>query len=194
MDAIVTLNQTILGEDVANVLCFGNLTQDPTDLQAFADALRASYATYVVGELSTDWSLDDLTIAFFSGAQITYSVNVPFTSGPLVGTETISAMPTTNALLASTSYVGPKPNAGRIYFVGLCENSHSDSEWDQPTRAAFKSLVESFITGLNYGPGDAELRILRRPSAVFASYVSNPVETVTMRRVVATQRRRRLSG
>ena len=191
-DALVTMNQTILGKEVKNVLCFNNITEIASDLQDFADNIRSSWEFYVQAFMSDDWVLENITVSFLSTDTVDYSVDVNFTDGTLTGIEQSDVLPTTNALLVSTQYVGVAPNRGRIYFGGLTENNQSDSAWGAGGLFAFRDLVEFWRDGVSIGSGTAFLRILRRPSDVFPSYVSNPVDNVITRLRPATVRGRRL--
>lgn len=193
-DAIISMNQTLLGQSVANVTAWSNVTEDEDELQDFADNLRFSW-TGLVDELVQEWSLDNLSISFISFDQITYSVTVDFTAGPLSGTNTGDALPPTNAMLVSTIYVGPRPNRGRVYFCGLPESAQSDGIWNVGTHVQFRNMVENWANGINADQNVYFLRILRRPNPPeFPIYVSNPVSNASIRSAVATQRRRRVGG
>jgi len=191
-DALITLNQTLGSEYAANVLCFSNVREDENQLQAIADAIRFEYETHVRDVLSTSWSLDSIDVSFLGDTEITYTVNVPFTDGPLAGADPDDILPTQCALLASTSYVGPKPNRGRIYFMGLTENNTEDGVWTAPTIGRFALLVDEFVQGIVSAPDTVFLRILGRPIPdKRPTYISSPVQLATIRGRVATQRRRR---
>ena len=131
-------------------------------------------------------------ISFIAGDQISYSVQVGYTGGPIVGTSNDQGLPTTNALLITLNYVGPRPNRGRVYFGGLPEGSQVDSQWSPSTVNAFENLVQDWVNGIGPSGQLAFLRIFRRPSDVFPTYTSNPVDLVSFSLTPATQRRRRL--
>jgi hypothetical protein len=194
MDVLVSHNQTLLGKSIANVTAWNNFTEDETQIQNFADSLRASYANLVAEFLHPAWSLDNLTISFLDDDHVSYSIVVPFTSGPLVGTVGSDNLATQTALLISTSFIGPKPNRGRVYFAGLSESSLNSSQWTFSVAAEFRDMVLGWADGINVGSNTVFLRIMRRPSAVFPSYVSSPVTGAVVRSFPATQRRRRLGS
>jgi len=189
-DAIISLNQTLFGAARANVICFNNVDEDTTFLITMADALRASFETFVEDVMSSSWTLEDITVSFIEGAGITYSVVVPFTDGPLTGLDNGEILPPQSSLLIRTAYVGVRPNRGRNYFFGLTEVSQANGLWDAAVRDAFEAMVQTWADGLAVLATTVFLRILRRPSDVFPSYVSSPVSTVARVSAVKTQRRR----
>ena len=193
-DAIISINQTVLGESIANVVCFSNITEIEADLQSFADSIRDTFETHVEDQFSDQWTLDDITVSFIDADSVTYSVTVPFTQGALAGLEQSQVLSTTTCLLVSTQFIGPAPNRGRIYFGGLTENSNVDSAWGAGTLFAFRDLVENWRDGIPIGAGLAFLRILRRPSTVHPIYISSPVTNVVTRLRPANQRRRRIGN
>lgn len=193
-DAFVICNQTIDTKYAANVLAFSNVTEDPDQLQSMADQMRSYWNDAVVAHLSEKWSLDSITVAFIEGGIISFSVDVPFTLGVLQGVNTSDILPTQTCMLVSTSYVGAKPNRGRVYFGGLCENNTTDNVWNSSVITDFENLVEGWRDGLDQPPDTVFLRIMGRPNATRPTYLSSPVDIVTGRGRIATQRRRRRGG
>lgn len=192
-DAIVSMNQTVLNQEVKNILCFSNVTEDADELQDFADAIRDSWVS-VIDNLHTSWSLENLTISFLDATSVTYSVDVDFTAGPLGGTNANDPTPTTNSLLIATSYVGPRPNRGRVYFCGLTEVDTNDGLWVTGVAVEFRNLVQEWADGVAVTGNTYFLRILRRPNPPeWDTYTSNPVTGTSLKSVPATQRRRRIT-
>jgi len=193
-DALVCMNQSLYDKAVCNVFGFTDVQEDATWLQDFADAIRGAWDGAPKDNQVPDWTLNDITVSFIEGAEIAYSITVPFTDGVLQGAGVGTGLPTTNALLTSLGHVGPRPNRGRVYFTGLTEATQDDSAWEIGTRGAFKALIDNFVDGIGPAPGPATMVIMRRPSAKFETYSWNFVDTVTSRLYPATQRRRRLSS
>lgn len=191
-DVLVTLNQTSQGQVMQNVICFSNMTETNADLQALADQLRANYAANVLSLQSTSWSLDSIDVGFIDGDTISYTVNVPFTLGPLVGTGSGERQANQLALMVRLVSVGPKPNRGRIYFGGLTEGSLEDGLWLASHGQSFENIVDFWIAGFALDSTTVFLRICRRPSNVFPSYVTNGIDFAQAELVPTTQRRRRI--
>lgn len=189
-DVIVTVNQTYVNEAFANVLCFNNFIEDETFLQEFADVFRASYVDSVEAEMSESWILENIDVSFLLSDSIDYTVKVDFTDGPLTGGSMGDALPPNAPLLISTSFVGSRPNRGRIYFSGLPESAQNNGIYSTGARAPFETLVTVWKDGLPTSEGSHFLRILRRPSMVFPSYVSSAVSFVTSTGGAKNQRRR----
>lgn len=192
-DALVSCNQTWNNEQVANVLGFSNVQEDSAWLQEFADAIRASWDSNLRTTLSSDWSLDNLTVSFISGGTISYSVNVSFTGGPLVGSNNGDLSTNQTSLLISLNYVGPKPNRGRVYLCGYTEGELLNGVWISGATSPSANLIADFVNGIGPSGQLAFLRIVGRPAANGGLYVTNPVDQVIPRGRPATQRRRRLS-
>ena len=191
-DVIVTSNQTLFGKDVKNVLCFGNLFDDPIALQNFADNFRQSYVDNFVSFIANDWFLNSLTFSFIDTTNVLYSVEYDFTDGFLQGTSNADNLTSQSCLLVSTQRQNTKPNRGRVYLAGVSDSQLVAGLWLQAALDAAEDLVQSWVDGVSVGGSDANLRILRRPSAVFPTFVSNSIDSVIPRRSPATQRNRRL--
>lgn len=192
-DGTVVLNQRLLAQTLQNVLVFSNIPEDETGRQTMADAIRSIWNTNIAaGERSNNWQLTNVTFIYNDSLPI-YSVDVDFTGGPLLGTSTSFNLPLQTCMLAKTGIVGPPPNRGRVYFGGLVANQLDDlANWGSATMDSAQDFLQDLVNGVSYtgGAGTAFLRIARRDSSgVITS--SNPVETVTMDPVPATQRRRR---
>lgn len=191
-DAIVTVKQTFNGKAMANVLCFSNMTENPTEIQTFADNLRAAYVTNIVASMHTSWVLEGIDVSFLGVDSVLYSVNVDFTLGPLAGTNAGEAYASQAALLVSTSFVGIAPNRGRIYLTGWTEASVNNGRFTSAAQTDATALIQDMADGITGGAGTCFLRILRRPSAVFPAFVSSPVQLVATVGSPATIRNRRL--
>ena len=190
--AIISANQILYGKVVANVLCFDNVQEDSGWLQEFADAFRESANDNWDNLMVTNWSLENLTISFIDGDHITYSVTVDFTDGNLIGNDILDGMPGGSTALISTSFTGPKPNRGRVYFSGGGEGSQSDGTWGNPFMSELKSLVEAWRDGFTIMGETASLQILHRPGTYNPDYEANPVQLVNRRDNTTSQRRRNL--
>lgn len=192
-DALVSLNQTYLGKEMANVIGFSNVQEDATWLQTFADDIRSDYTQHVPSAFSDQWFLNNISVSFLSSTAVLYSVDVAFTLGPLQGGNANDPLPTQTALLISTNHLGPRPNRGRTYFSGLTENAIQNGVYFAATVGLFEDLVTDWVEGAGPAGQLAFMRIIRRPSAVFPAYVTNPIDLVVGDTIPATQRRRRLA-
>lgn len=190
-DTIVVANQTLFGEYCANVFCFSNIVQDIPSFQTFADNFRASWAAGFAGAQTNQWTLESLTFQVIDVDSVVYSIELSFTSGPLVGGQAAEALANQTSLLVSTLYVGAKPNRGRTYLLGLTETSLVNGLFSASVVASAEALVQDFVDGTDDGNGLCFMRILRRPSNVFPAYVSSPISSVIGRNNPATQRSRR---
>lgn len=188
--ALVTLNQTLFNQYQANVLCFSNIQEDDSWLQGFADEIRDLANSYLDDHMVTNWTLDNITVAFIDGDHISYSVQVDFTSGNLQGNVITDGMPGSSCMLASTSFVGPAPNRGRIYFSGFSELTQTDGQWDTSVRQDVDAFVSGLRAGITVDNITAVLQICRRPSDVFSTYSFNPVQNVNVQAYTRAQRRR----
>jgi hypothetical protein len=190
MDATLVLNQTWLGQQVRNVLVFSNVVVDESELRGFAESIRGLFSTLVAGHMSASWSLDSVTFVFNETLPI-YSIEVPFTSGILIGTSAGSELATQVSLLVSTKYLGAPPNKGRIYFAGLTEFALQDGLFPQSVVDDFADLVRGLVDGIT---GDAQVAFLRiaRRAANGTLDTTSPVTHVIGRNIPAVIRRRRL--
>lgn len=191
-DAIVSMNQKILGKLMTNIVCFNNMEEEADFLTDFADKIRDSWDFSMQSHMSDEWSLDDLTVSFLLNDTVDYSVTVPFTAGPLVGASNGEVLPTQSALLCSMHHIGSAPNRGRIYFGGYVETAQSNSIWSLGARGDAIEMVNGWKDGITVLQSSVFLRILRRPSGVFPSYVSNPVSLVGSTAPIRTIRNRAL--
>jgi len=191
-DVLITSNQVFFGKSMVNVLCFGNMVDNPTTLQNFADSFRASYATHLSAALSNNWTLENITVSFLGTDTILYSVDVDFTSGVLVGGNNADEIASQSSLLVSTQFQGVAPNRGRIYLAGWTDSSIQAGYWVQSATDAAEDLVNDWVDGLSIGGSNANLRILGRPSPTRANYVSSSITQVIARRSPGVIRSRRL--
>jgi len=189
-DVIVFANQSFNGDPFGNALCFNNFQEDETFLQSWADDFRATWDFHVKDQLSNLWILHDISVSFLLVDSVDYSVTVSFTDGELVGTDVSDGYAPNAPLLVSTSYVGSRPNRGRIYFSGLTEASINNGIYNTGTRDKFEDMVDGWKDGLVLPPDTTFMRILRRPSNVFTSYISNPISLVGSTGPARNQRRR----
>lgn len=187
---LVRINQRLFNEDRATILCFDNIQEDPTWLQEFADAMRDTIAGTWDNYCINDWSAENLTISFLSDTAVRYSVDVDFTDGNVVGNILTEGLPPQTNLLVSTSYVGDRPNRGRIYFCGLGEVNQNNGIFATQMAFDFAEMVRGWRDGFNIQGINASLQILRRKSDKFPQYVANPVQFATGDTISRTQRRR----
>lgn len=188
--ALITLNQTLYEQYQANVVCFDNVSEDSSWLQDFADAIRATANDEWDNVMVNNWTLDNITVSFIEDDHITFTVDVDFTEGDLVGNVLTDGLPPSTCLLISTSYVGAAPNRGRIYFSGFGETSQTDGTWDASARQGMKAMIDNWISGFEIQGVNTSLQILRRPSAVFEEYVANPAQLSVGIGSTRSQRRR----
>ena len=190
--ALVTLNQTLYGKPIANVTAWDNVQEDSVWLQAFADAIRDSANATWDNLMVENWFLDNITVSFVDGGAISYSVVVEFTLGNLQGNQLGSGMPGGSAMLISTSYTGPKPNRGRIYFSGFPEGEQNNGMWSTPAKNAMRGMIQEWRDGFNISGVNTSLHICRRPTNADPVYSFNPVQFVFGTEAVRSQRRRNL--
>jgi hypothetical protein len=192
MDGLVTVNQTLFGKAVANVLGFTNLQSDETWLQTFADNIRTLWSTHLSIHLLDNWSLDSITVAFINGGSISYSIEIEPSAGQLSGIASADGMPSTCALVCSLRSLGNIPSRGRVYFTGFNELAHNNSYWTTNVMDGCAAVLSSMRDGIGPSGSEAFLRIVGRPKPGRTNYVSSPVTHIIPRQIVATQRRRRL--
>lgn len=187
----VRFDQTWLGETIYNVTYWQLPGSDEAALEAYADAVRASFVTHILSMMSDDWSLDSLTVRQMDGG-LPFSQLVGFTLGQLVGGATGENLARQTALLVSTAALAGRPNRGRLYFGGLTEFTNTALGNAQATHVdAFEAMVLDWANGLTTAVGDAFLRIARPNFLTNLWTASNAVSFVSGRTIWATQRRRR---
>jgi len=187
----IVLNYEIFDKPMANVTYWQMPEFSVSYLQNFADALRVSLVAHWQ-TLVTDHATFLGIIARQMDGGGAFSLPIEPTAGALPGQNTNPALPTTVALLVSTSANAARPNRGRIYFGGLCENNQEDSQWGNGSLTAFEDMVTSWATGLTVAGGNSFLRIARPDFAANDWVGNNPVELVVARPFPATIRNRRL--
>lgn len=194
-DGTIVVNQSFGAKPFVNVLVFSNFPVGPEPRQIFADNFRDMWEeSTILGALSTAWSLDSLTFVYNDAGPI-FSVNQTFTEGPLAGGSAAEAIALQNALLVSTSVVGPRPNRGRIYFGGFTEGANTaGGQVLEAVRLGAELLAGLwFSSGVDHPLGPSFLRIARR--AVDGTLtVTAPAEEQTGRSNWATIRNRRLGS
>lgn len=189
-DGQIVFNMRWQGQEVRNVMTWSPIPDDLGDMQTLADNIRLTYAVNIgVASMTNSWQLYSLTFVFNDSAPV-FSIEIPFTLGPLVGTHTGDPAPSQIALLATLKAIGAPPNRGRIYFSGLAEAQLVGGLWNTATTDLFFDLVDTWANGVNNGTGESFLRIGRKDaSGILVS--SNPVDSIILQPIPATQRRRR---
>jgi hypothetical protein len=187
----VVISQTLLSKTVLNVTNWQIGSVSDTSIQDLADSLRASYVAHVQPVLTDNWRFDRIEVREMDGGSPFTIVKEP-TLGALIGGSTGDNLPTTVALLVSTSATAPKPNRGRVYFCGLSEISQTNSAWEPTTLNLFEDLVQEWADGLVVTGGNAFLRIARVDYGLNIFTANNPVEGVIAQVSPATIRNRRL--
>jgi len=190
-DGTLVLNYSFLGQRMNNVLVFSNVQDDPVQMQAQADAIRGSWSSLMAPISNVQLTLESITFVFNGDLPI-YSIEVPFTLGPVAGSNPGQVIPTQAALLVTTVHSGGKPNRGRLYLPGMVEGSlDAQGRFDASTRADAHDWVESLADGVGAAGSIIFLRIARRsPQGVIE--ISSPVNLIIPREVPAIQRRRRI--
>jgi hypothetical protein len=188
----IRLNQTLASQTVYNVTYWDLPGETELELEAFADALRASFASGgIAAPMSNLWSLNSIQARLMEGDG-PFSQLVGFTSGAFAGVNAVAPLPLQSALLISLSALAPRPNRGRIYFAGLTEDANTTSaQVLSTTRDIFEALVTEWAAGLTTSEGDAFLRIVRPNFTTNVWTLFNPVDFVVSSQEWATQRRRR---
>ena len=191
-DGLVAVRQTLLNEQVANVMGFSNVSEDEGELQDLADAIRQAWSANLDDDLTVQWSMDDVLVSFIDNDHISHSIPVAFTGGPLVGTNNGDPLATQNALLITTSYVGPRPNRGRVYIAGLTEGATADGIFTGGVRTSGVNAISFLANGFPIGQTQSFMRIVGRPNDDRPNYVSSPITNVGSHGPVRSQRRRSL--
>lgn len=189
-DVQVQIRQTYFTKLVMNVTNWDFPDFETLTIQEFADAVRATYVTNVVADMSNNWTLDGLNVRIFNGAG-PYSIDVAFTSGQLTGTNTNHFLPRQVALLIATTHLGPPPNRGRIFFPGLTEAPSDEGSWDTATLIRYRDLVEDWIGGLSTTAGNCSLLIANVDYVNNVFTNRNLAEGALARNPAATIRNRR---
>jgi len=189
-DNTIVLNQILHGNVVKNVLVWNNLLDPEPDAQEIADAIRQGFIDHVLSNIVNEWSLTSVTFIYNDEAPI-YSIEVPFTAGPLQGASTAGATANQMCLLVSTTINGPPPNRGRVYFGGISLGAIDQSgNWALSAQQDYQGMVEFWRDGITTTNNQIFLRIARRDAAGLVT-LSSAVENVIPREVPATQRKRR---
>lgn len=186
----VTIRQTYFSKFVANVTNWQFPNTTATTYTEFADALRATYVTNVVADMSNNWTLDDLDMRIFDGAP-PFTTRVGFTSGQLTGANTNHFLPRQVALIVRLVYSQGRPNRGRVYFPGLTEAPSDEGAWDLLTLGRYATMVNSWATGLATTAGSVFLRIARPNFTLNTWTLDNPVELTQGVQPAGTIRNRR---
>lgn len=197
MDGTIILNQRWLGQECRNVIVVSNLQEDVSFLQDTADSIRAAFnmdygaGAVWVQNLDNAWELYSTTFSFNeAGGPPTYSIEMPFTLGPISGNQaTTTPMATQTAMLISLGATAPPPNRGRIYLPGITSASMTqEGTWQSSALNRARALWENWaVNGLN----GTFLRVSRRDEAG-RIITTRAVDSVIAQPVPATIRRRRL--
>lgn len=187
----IILNQISLNQQVKNVMVIDDMPIDDTERDAFADAFRLEWLSEIpTNQRSDDWSFVGLTFLYNASAPV-FSVEVPFTVGPIVGTQG-SPQASQVALLISTQSVTPKPNRGRVYFPGMPESAlDNDGLFTQGVADDSANFIDVLAVGFNWIDRTSRLLIARRTAQGIITATNN-VTSVIGRLNPATQRRRRI--
>jgi len=189
-DATIVFNQTWNNQQIRNVTVWDNVRDPEPDIQELADNLRGTWALGVGALMENNWTLDSITV-INNDSDPVFSIVVPFTAGPLQGTNEDGPPATQTSLLVSTQFQGPPPNRGRIYFGGIAKSSLDLSGlWNAAVADNFGDMVQLWAEGISTATNEFFLRIARRGETGLIA-VSSPVTTAIARLNPATQRRRR---
>lgn len=186
----VTIKQSILGQEIRNILWYNNLPENEEFLEEIASHIGEAYSEHT-SLFCSSWAVHSVQFTFYPLAG-TWSTEYPIPDGPISGTGQSTPAPTQVAILVSTRHVGPPPNRGRIYLGGLPGNFiENDGTFNAGSLVLAASLAD-LLTNLPYNSQAnlAELVVMRRVNG--QPVVWNPVNEVIVREVPATQRRRRL--
>lgn len=189
----VVVKQDVFGKEMINVMNWQLSLSTPAYLQSFTDSLAASYVSNVTIHLANDWSFNSVVFRQMDGGAPFTTEFIP-AGGAFAGVDGAEVLPTTVCLLVSTTFVGSRPNRGRIYFAGTTEGSQSNSGYSSAIRTAFSNMVTSWGTGLAVSGGTAFLRIARTDFPLNLWPLDNPVDAAVARTNPATQRKRRLGS
>ena len=186
----VTIQQSILGQAVRNVLWYDNLPDDEGYLEEITSHIGDAYSEHAALFCSS-WSVSSVKYTFYPLAG-TWSTEYSILDGPIEGTGQSTPAPTQVAILISTRYVGPPPNRGRIYLGGLPGNFIENDGTFNATSIVTAASLAALLRQLPYNSNSdfANMAIVRRVNGVPS--VHNLVDEILVRDVPATQRRRRL--
>lgn len=183
--------QSFLNQVVMNVLYYDHAAEDDGIKQEIADALRAAWASNLTAVMSSSWSLTEVRVRNVSLAGTLSQTFVP-TLGTLVGTASGQLVPTQSALLVVTIGPSVKPNRTRTYLGGFtisAMNGGLITAGVVTNAINWGNAVKSLVTA-------TEGTFLRQsvewvgPPMVVGD--ANPVSTVRVFNIPATQRRRRI--
>lgn len=186
----ITLNQTVSGVEIVNVMSWQTPDTDAGTLQALVDGIRGRFNADVADSFASTWFLNTASVRIFDGGA-PFTTEFAFGLGPLQGTSAVEALPRQSALLVSLTYTGPRPNRGRQFYGGLAENSWDGDAWDAGTIADFQNMWGQFILGLVTPNGTCFPRIARKNYLTNTWDLDNPVENAIVRPYARTQKGRR---
>ena len=186
----IIVNQRVGDVIAQNRLIFDGLLGDPSNKTAFADAIRAMYAS-VANRLHPLWSLESITYTELVGAG-SFSEVIDFTDGELSGTATGELLPTQVALLLSTSSLSAPPNRGRIYIPAMTEANCANGLFNATVRNDFENAFGALFDGSLPGAVDPSILHIARLNAQGNTLISaNPVSGLIARESPGTVRNRR---
>jgi len=189
---LVTANQLIDGNLIANVFAFDNIPETQSDVDLFAATFAADWTTHVAGGMSTQWELPSIDVSVLDSTSVLYTLSHTYGANKPVGVQTEDLIPPQAALLVSTSHNGAAPNRGRTYFAGFTEASIvANGRWSGSLQTSCRDLINDLVTGVEWGSSTSHLVIMRRPSATFPAYVANTIDGVKSVGSAATIRGRR---
>lgn len=125
---MLTAKQTLLAQEVRNVLYYSTQDETTAGLQAIVDGLRSAWSANLAGDLVPEWQLYGVDVRKVDVAGQP-TIEYAFTSGVLDGAGTGDSVATQVAGLVSFTALTSKPNRARSYLAGLQESALTDSQW-----------------------------------------------------------------
>ena len=192
----ITLNQTLLGETVQNVLYYEDEDSefDPTEWIDVADEIRGYFNTHLVTHLSDNWAFGSITYRRVDVPGLPSFKVVP-SAGVLLGTNATDPLPTQIALLVSAKAATTAPNHVRTYLAGFTDGSVLNGLWG----AGATTAAVAWATAMDELNASG-VQNLRRISARWNSGHTQVTDShlvgtlaVSASVVPATQRRRRIN-
>lgn len=187
---LVVAKQRWLGQECRNTFYFGGNDAVMSNAQAIVDGMRGAWTSGISAILSQNWQLYacdvyDKTIPSVPGVEFT------FTSGALVGGNSVDDLVTQAAGLVTFKAPVSPPNTNRKYIAGFTESATS--------AGLFTSTIVTHM--LNWGNAILALPTTLSLAIAFEVVIllpdgtvsgGNPLVTCLPRQVPATMRSRRI--
>lgn len=189
----VALKQSVINQEIRNVLWFAGGFATHANAQAIIDYVRAAYldgTLKLADHLVDNWSLygaDVKDVTDPANPTIPYT----FTAGPLAGGDTGNQLlPLMNCMLLQFTAPTAKPNRKRVYIAGWGDARHADNGWGTNALTAASNWANYLLDIPNALDPGVTLTVTRisRPGGVLVG--SNILDGFSISPYARTQRRR----